>query len=369
MSTAKEFSTGGTSNIGGKTLQPSPDTLFVEMDNSKYDNVLFQIGDELSMSGDKLIDGDINLRIVKADGANFELIQTHHSRGRSIEETEKLANAIDYQYRIEGNRLILPNNFIIPRGEKWRGQKVNLTLKVPVGKWVKVEDNAKRTLQDVQQDPEHGFPWWGEEYYWQMGQEGMVAPGYVQDHKKDYSFRDFNKIRVEGDIRLSIHQGNDFSVRQNGEEISGEELQISQVGDRLSIVASSSAGELAITLPRLDELWAINSGEIAINDFNQEQLRIVNEGEAGIKAFVEVENLSAELTGSNTLDLRGKGKNLRAVLSEDAHLDAEHFTVSTADVHAMNNSFAKISATDTLRQIVQEGSTLESKRNPVLINQ
>ncbi len=369
MSTAKEFSTGGTSNIGGKILQPTTDTLFIELDKSQYDNVLFQIGDELSMSGDKLIDGDINLRIVKSDDSNFELIQTHHSRGRSIEETEKLANAIDYQYKMEGNRLILANNFIIPKGEKWRGQKVNFTLKVPVGKWIKVEHDAKRTLEDIQQDPEHGFPWWSEEYYWQMGPEGMVAPGYVQDHKKDYPFRDFNKIRVEGEIQLNIRQGNDYRVQLDGEEISEENLQFSLTGDRLSIVATASGSVLDITLPRLDELWAIHSEQININDFNQAQLRIVNEGDAHIKAFVEVENLTIELTGSNSLDLRGKGKSLRAVLSEDADLDAEHFTVSTADVHVMNNSSAKISATDTLRQIVQDGSNLESKRNPVVINQ
>ncbi|MCB0522803.1 MAG: DUF2807 domain-containing protein [Saprospiraceae bacterium] len=372
MSTIKEFSTGGTSNVGSNILQPGADTLFIEMDNSQYDNVLFRMGDELAMSGDKLIDGDINLRIEKAEGGKYELIQSHASRGSSMEETEQLANAIDYQYKMEGNRLVLPSNFIIPRGEKWRGQKVNFTLKVPVGKWVKVNENARRIVRDIEQDASHRFPWWHEDYFWQMGPEGMVAPAYVEASQKDYSYRDFSKIRVEGGVKLNIRQGNDYRVLLDRSEDYEGEVEVSQSGDRLSISTASSTDEpvvFEITMPGIQELWAINSGDISLYDFNLGQLRIVNEGEAQIKAFVEVDNLTAELTGDNELDLRGKGKTLRAILSDDARLDAEHFTVGTADMHVMNNSWAKVSATDTLRQVVEEGSELVSKRSPVVINQ
>jgi hypothetical protein len=125
---------------------------------------------------------------------------------------------------------------------------------------------------------------------------------------------------------------------------------------------------LEITMPLLEELWAIETDDISIRDFLQPQLRIVNEGSGNIEAFVEVENLVADLTGENKMTLRGKGKYLRAILDNHAELNAEHYQVSVADAELTNQSKASLSATDTLRQRIKD-SEIASRLNPVVIQQ
>ena len=70
-------------------------------------------------------------------------------------------------------------------------------------------------------------------------------------------------------------------------------------------------------------------------------LHIVNEGSAAIKVYANIDNLQVELTGDNELDVRGEGNYLNAILSDNAELDAEHFTVKKARVELVKRKLGK----------------------------
>ncbi len=373
VTSVKEFSAGGDVSKGATSGFTNADTLFIDLEKSVSDDVLLRFGDELFLSGDQLVSGNVQLNIEKSKTGQFEILQNNYSRGMSMEESQQLGSNIDYQYTVEGNKLTIPTTFTIPNGEKWRGQKVNLTLKVPEGKWVKINsqgENVYHTLRHVEQDENYSFPWYGEDYTWKMGPNGMIAPDFIKEKQQDYSFEGFSKIRLEGPIKLNILRGDLFTVKLERGKDYKDEINVSQSGSDLSISTNADPDRpivFTITMPVLEELLAVNSDDIEIRDFDLEKLRIVNDGEAQIKAFVNVQNLDVELTGDNELDVRGEGNYLKAILSNDARMDAERFTVKVADLEALNGSWAKVSATDTLRQQV-ENSEVISKRNPVLIS-
>lgn len=373
VTSVKEFSAGSDVSRGATSNFTNADTLFIDFEKSPSENVLLRFGDELFLSGDQLISGNVRLNIEKSKNGQFEILQNNFSRGMSMEESQQLGGNINYQCTIDGNRLTIPSTFTIPNGEKWRAQRVNLTLRVPEGKWVKIDrqnDGVYHTLYDVQTDENYSFPWYGEDYAWKMGPNGMIAPDFVKEKQQDYSFQGFSKIRIEGPIKVNILRGDLFTVKLEKGGDYKDEINVSQSGSDLSISTNFEAGEpivFTITLPVLEELLAVNTDDIEIRDFDLEKLRIVNDGEAQIKAFVNVQNLDVELTGSNNLDVRGEGNRLKAILSDHAHMDAEHFLVKVADLEALNDSWIKISATDTLRQQV-EGSEVISTRNPVVIS-
>ena len=370
VSTAKEFTAGGDMSLGATTGFTNADTLLIEMEENPYRDVVMNLGNEVYLTDDKLILKNIHLDIEKSENGKFEIIQNNFSRGNSMEEGQRLAAGIDYQFKTEGNKLILPSCFVLTKGTKWRGQKVNLTLKVPEGKWVKANENVYQVLRNIQTDEKHQFPWWQSGFAWKMGQEGLVAPDFVQEEHKRFSFENFKKIHVEGQVRLEISRGDAFSLEfRQGKEYQ-DEIEISQNGDQLNIITGDPGSPvlIEIIMPALDELSLVVTDDVTLRDFDLENLKISNEGEAKIKAFVNVKNLEVRLVGDNELDLRGEGNHIEARLEDNARLDAEHFNAKVADIKASGDSWVKVSVSDTLHQQLDESSDLISKQKPVVIS-
>jgi phage shock protein PspC (stress-responsive transcriptional regulator) len=371
-SAVREFSASGDMSLGAtNTSILNADTLHIEVEENSYKDVLLNFGDELYLSGDKLVSKNLSLRIEKSETGKFEILQSNFSRGNSIEEGQRLAAGIDYQYRIEGNKVILPETFTVTKGTKWRAQKVNLTLKVPVGKWVKITEPVNRILHEVQTDENYKFPWWGSDYAWKMGPNGMTAPAYIEEQKKNYSFDNFSKINLEGPVRLVIKQGDAYSVNLTSGKDYEEDISISKENDLLSISTDVDPGEpviFEITMPSLQELVLSNSGDVSLRDFNLDNLKIVNEGEAKIEAFVNVQNLEVELNGDNELEIKGQGNRLKAMLDNNTRMDAEQFNAKVADITASGDSWVKVSVSDTLRQQLDESSNIISQLKPVVIS-
>jgi hypothetical protein len=199
-----------------------------------------------------------------------------------------------------------------------------------------------------------------------MGKAGLFNPDFAKQHEEKEndlsSYRDFTKIRLEGDVELDIHQSGEYAVRFAEGENERENVEIRQDGDMLVITGNpNSKVVLDITAPNLTELYLDNSDDVTLHDFDLASFKLVNDGDAKVVFKANVNNLDVNLSGDNRLQLVGNCNYLKAVLDNDARLDAEEFSVRVADVTANNDSWVKISATDTLFQHFDESSDLVSK--------
>ena len=193
VSTAKAFSHGSNVTIGSDIDYVGPDTIYIEMEESPFKDAIFRFGDDLLVSENQLISKHIDLHFMKSESGRFEVSQRNLSRGRSLSEARELAGDIVFDYRLEGNKLILPAYFTIEKGNKWRNQWVALDIKIPEGKYVVRNREARHCHSEVENDKSYKFPWYRNDQIWQMGADGMIAPEYISDYKKEFPFDGFLK--------------------------------------------------------------------------------------------------------------------------------------------------------------------------------
>ncbi|MDE5422951.1 PspC domain-containing protein [Ancylomarina sp. DW003] len=122
--------------------------------------------------GEKLVLGDPLLDIKKSHSKNFEIIIKKSSRGKTHGKAVENAEEIKYSWKQIDSLLIFDEYFTLPIGDKWRNQKLHITLKVPEGKGVFIDEKVDDYLDDVKNvtntyDRDMGGK------TWMMKQEGL----------------------------------------------------------------------------------------------------------------------------------------------------------------------------------------------------
>ncbi len=126
------------------------DTLDIAVDlNKTHGGINF--GD-LYVSDDYLVNFDVNMRIERSENGKFELVSNLMSQGSSSDEAQRFAKSIQYTPSLSANVLTIGESFRIPKGSKWRGQNVNLTLKVPDGKVIRYNKNTTGVIHSIERD-------------------------------------------------------------------------------------------------------------------------------------------------------------------------------------------------------------------------
>lgn len=159
----REFAADSRQRVNLPLLNPATDTLFVDvMRNAKYDdgddkedrifyNGVF-VGSNFSIrSGEDIsrLTGSVNLDIQKADGDQFELIKITSAHGTTEKQAYENASKINYNFEQKDSLVQFSNYFPLTKDSKYRGQKVKLILKVPVGKSVYLGERSRYIIYDI----------------------------------------------------------------------------------------------------------------------------------------------------------------------------------------------------------------------------
>lgn len=352
----------------------SADTLTISLGENPYNEDWGLLIDGLQISGNELVSEDISIYVEKSESGFFELEQKTNSRGEDSEEALQLATNIGYQISIEDNHLILPPNFLIPKGTKWRNQKVKLYLKVPEGKHLKFEGRAGRKIHRMEVDEDFDYPWIYSDkgYIWRMTPNGLVCPEYIDELSQDYEIQDFSKIHITGEIEVNINQGEIFEVSLKDKCNCAEDIDIIKIGERLDITTNRHihGAVLNITMPSLEVLDIKDAKTINVRGFTEETMDIWidNDHNRTVKAFLDVENLTIRQKGNHNLELIGEGNSLNATLERNADLDAKKYIVKTANITAPTRNDIELSVSDTLRQNIDRDVKLKVGGEPIIID-
>jgi hypothetical protein len=160
-------------------LAADSDTLYISNFEMFNEEVWLSFDDHIKVSNDWLISREIVLNIEQSDSGQFELLHRQTARGPSSEEAIALARAISYELEITGNQVRFPREFMLEKGTKWRNQRVELTLKVPIGKYVVLDPAIQEHLGTMSKDHSVEFPWRLSECdAWLMSAKGLQCPGF-----------------------------------------------------------------------------------------------------------------------------------------------------------------------------------------------
>lgn len=140
--------------------QPTTKSIVLEMENKSeegkekkyYDNWGkddWEGGFFLKMKDGQLQSGDIHLDVVKSPNDSFQLVQILYAHGSSNKEASDRATKISYSLSQFDSIMKFNRRFLIDKNEKYRGQKVQLLLKVPVGVTVYLDPSLDDFIYDI----------------------------------------------------------------------------------------------------------------------------------------------------------------------------------------------------------------------------
>ena len=155
LKTAKQFSTQESVRQQINLLQPAGGTLFLAVkgnipDEEKYDQDVDLDGDfSFSFNNQSVKMRDVKLDIIKSNTDQYELTRILYSRGRSRQEAAEHAQKISYSFAQNDSAMTFDRAFELLPGEKYRAQRIQLILKVPVGKKVYLAGNMSKIIYDI----------------------------------------------------------------------------------------------------------------------------------------------------------------------------------------------------------------------------
>ncbi len=365
---AKEFS--AETEISQSFEVPLHDTLSLQLEsvNRRSENFVFE---DLTFGENEIYCKSIDLRIEKSEDNQFYLKQTISSRGANSQKANQLAEEIQYPVTINDKSITLSREFIIPEGSKYRGQVVELTLKVPEGKVIHLADGMRGYFEKIDLTDRHVTPWGNPNKHWLMEDEGLSC-NTCDDRNENISLdhSGFNKIQVDGKVKLKVVYGEKFKIDLSNRKKNEDKIEVIKLGDVLTISSSlrdhRSIAKLTIEMPYLESIDSKNIDDLKVIGFTQPSMIIKNKGRADIKAIVNVDSLTVRQGGRSEFQLSGKGTWLSAKIEEHGKLNADRYTVNVANVRASQYSFAELMVSDTIHLETEDGSRIKYEGDPVV---
>ncbi len=140
-----------TKTISCETCQ----TLDLELGKDKYEDYAkkdFQI-DNMKIAvvdGEEVLLGQVKLNVEKSGNDEFVVLVKKTSRGKTRENAKESSEGIIYHFEQKDSTLTFDPYFILGESVKWRGQDVNITVKVPEGKAVHFSDDMVKIINDIE---------------------------------------------------------------------------------------------------------------------------------------------------------------------------------------------------------------------------
>ena len=351
---------------------PETETLSLEMMENPYADNWYFLGEPLQFVDHQLVSYDIRLTIERSETGQFELVQSHYSRGRTTEDATRLAEAVQYRIDPQGAKVLLSPHFQLPAGNRWRAQHVDLILRVPEGKSVSLSREVSDKLYDIELDENQKHPWWYSECKtWTMSPDGMYCPEWIEknNQEKQLSVKDFSKLHIKSTVPVKVRQAEpgQFSVRIKGKQDDLDKLLVVQVGSTLDLSQEgslSSSASVEIDLPMLESLTVEEDVVLELSGFQQAQMELALAGNSEVKAHLEVDQLVLRQSDSAVLELVGEGGKLEVQLSDRARLEAFSYPVVDASITSQDFGSAELSVAGKLRKSLSSQSSLEVKGEP-----
>lgn len=114
-------------------------------ENFEIDNLKVAVVD-----GQEVLLGVARLDVQKSGNNEFSILVKKSSRGNSRDEAKNASENITYRYAINDSTVTFDPYFIIAQNEKWRSQNVEITVKVPEGKAIYLDNDMVQIIHDIE---------------------------------------------------------------------------------------------------------------------------------------------------------------------------------------------------------------------------
>jgi phage shock protein PspC (stress-responsive transcriptional regulator) len=130
-------------------------TLTLKLGEDKYEDYAkmdFEI-DNVKVAvvdGEEVLLGQARLDVEKSGSNEFVILVKKASRGKTREQAKGNSESIIYRYDATDSTVVFDPYFILNKDDKYRGQQVDITIKVPEGKAVYLSDDLVKIIHDIE---------------------------------------------------------------------------------------------------------------------------------------------------------------------------------------------------------------------------
>ncbi|HRB40781.1 MAG TPA: PspC domain-containing protein, partial [Bacteroidia bacterium] len=219
LNIARDFAFDGkVRNTVALITPPSPTMYLKLMDDPKYDeednskffhrsgrNYSITTGSSFEFNSD-----DVQFTVQKSPSDKFELVRVFSANGTTENLAVESARGIIYNFEQKDSLLMFSNHFPLPKGTKFRNQRVDLVLKVPVGSSIFLDESMEEIIRDI---PNVTDTWDGDMggHTWKMTENGLICT--------DFEFQKGDSTDIHNPENV------DISIDNNGVRIKGKEAK------------------------------------------------------------------------------------------------------------------------------------------------
>lgn len=196
--------------------------------NKYYRHNWFRLEPFASVDDDTVFARNIRVRIIKSNNDSFHVTMAKLTNGRSRQDADRLANRINFKIIQNDSMLLLSKGIAITANDKFRNQQVIVTIAVPPGKRILINEgnnggswgNSMSVHLGINADNFNGW------------EDDIEAKSYDWRHNVEYvmtqkGLERVNKINAEDDINNEGDNSNETieQFRKSKEQMKREKEQ------------------------------------------------------------------------------------------------------------------------------------------------
>jgi phage shock protein PspC (stress-responsive transcriptional regulator) len=327
-----------------------------------------------------------SLNIKGYEGTDLKLVKRFEAQGNTRKVAIENAQMVEYNVQQTDSILTFDSNILFKKDAKFRAQRLNMDLYIPYGSKFVIEEAMWRMIDNSINDYD-GYRDSNFDKTWLMTKSGFECLNCTEPLEKkkielrdQFGLVDFTVVDLSGFFDVSIEQGEAFAVELSGSEKEKKRYQLTRENETLVIEYNDKSQffwkrdlfeddkvKITITMPELKEMKAKGAGNLKLNGFREEDIEVELTGAiTGVGDF-ESQNLTIELNGASSLELKGQGDFMEANMNGACTLKAYNYEVKHAIIEANGACSAKVSVTEKLEIDKGIASSVSHRGDPQVI--
>lgn len=227
-------------SVQKETLALLPnDTLYVQFKYNDFYSKDFHHNDfELTQDENEnevIYSNDIRLEIIYTEESQPYLSVERKAEGKSLADAKKRAEKINYDFKFEGNKLLLNNYLTTDLKNKYRNQEVNLYLYVPKGTILKPDNSVQN--YDSSDNSFFNLHHSSDTYIYQVGDRKIVCLNCPPD-ENEYNDVVSDSISENRSTSITIDQ-NGVRIKEHNKEVDSRDFKGLEINDEGIIIKTN----------------------------------------------------------------------------------------------------------------------------------
>jgi phage shock protein PspC (stress-responsive transcriptional regulator) len=327
-----------------------------------------------------------SLTIKGYEGTEIKLVERFEAQGNTRKSASENAQMVVYNVVQQDSILVFDSNITFKDDAKFRAQRLDMDLYIPYNTVFVIEEDMWRLIDNNYREYD-GYRDSNFDKTWRMTERGFECVNCSEPSesrllrlKDQYGLRDFNQIDIAGFFDVEIQQGEDYAVELDGVTKEKNRYNVYVSGETLVIDFDDESNffwkkdffkenkmKIKIVLPHLEELKVTGAGQLSFLGFEESDVEVKLLGAIEAEGDLTANNLTVDLTGATSLELKGSGRFMEANATGASALRAYNYEVDEAIVEAHGASSARVYVTRKLEITKGIASSVSHRGDPEII--